>query len=361
MITVNGRFLAQRLRGAQRYAHEVTRRLIHARGGGGIRVLMPRHSESLPEEFGGVAKQVGRLRGHPWEQLELGRFADEGDGVLWSPIGVGPMGAKCHVPTIHDVFAVRFPGWVGRRFHLWYSFVLPRIASSARHIVTVSEYSKGGIVEALEVPEEKVSVVYLGVDPGFVIATADEIAATRRKYGLPQDFILTLGSLEPRKNLDRVVEAWSSLAADGRPPLVIAGGLGDRRVYGNYDADRLRRHKDIQLLGYVPDEDLSPLYSAATVFVYASLLEGFGLPPLEAMACGAAVVVSDTSAMSETHGGLAFLVDPGSVESIATEIEKALQTGRSPAEKEEQSRMVKERFDWSNTAKRTEEILHRYE
>lgn len=307
-----------------------------------------------------MSDEVGRLGGHPWEQLELGRIASKSGGVLWSPVGAGPMGAKNHVPTIHDVFAVQFPEWVGRRFHLWYSFMMPRLARSARHIVTVSEYSKKGIVEAFGVPEEKISAIHLGVDSRFGVATEDEAEATRRKYGLPRDFIMTLGSLEPRKNLDRVADAWSALDADGKPPLAIAGGL-DRRVYGDYDAEGLRRHEDIRLLGYVPDEDLPSLYGAATVFVYASLLEGFGLPPLEAMACGATVVVSDTSAMKETHGGMAHLVDPGDAESIADGIRKALEATKTPAEREAQSARVKERFDWSETASRTEGILSRYE
>lgn len=360
MITVNGRFLTQRITGAQRYGHEIVRRLA-ARNTNNLRILMPRYRGAIPDELLAATRQVGRLKGHPWEQIELGRYANKEGGVLWSPVNVGPISARCQVVTIHDVFSIEFPDWVGRRFHLWYSLLLPRVVSSARHLLTVSEYSKSRIVETLDVPESKVSVVYPGVDANFAISGQDQLSRIRSKYNLPEEFILTLGSLEPRKNLHQVVDAWLQLDGDERPPLVIAGGLGAQKVFGSYDASELQRHRDIQLLGYVPDEDLAALYGAARVFVYASLLEGFGLPPLEAMACGASVVLSDTSAMRETHGGMAFVVDPNDTESIAGGMLQALRDEQTPAGRERQSEMIKERFDWAGTANQVGEILQRYE
>lgn len=360
LISVNGRFLTQKIQGAQRYAHEVTRRLLCMRGADEVRILMPRHPSPVPREFAGAARQVGRLRGHLWEQAELGSLAGE-NGLLWSPIGVGPIRAKRQVVTIHDVIHFQFPRWFGRKFRLWYSFVQSRLATSSRHIITVSEYSKATIIETLGVPEEKVSVVYHGVDDRFDIPAEADLERVRRKYDLPETFIMTLSALEPRKNLDRTVDAWLRLDRKERPPLIIAGGLGSSRVYASYDADSLRRHEDIRLTGYIPDEDLPALYGAASVFVYASLVEGFGLPPLEAMACGSTVVVSDTSAMKETHGGLAFTVDPESTESISDAIAKALDDTRGPERRREQSQEIKHRFDWAKTAQKTESILGRYE
>lgn len=361
MITINGRFLTQNMTGTQRYAHEVARRLVGSRGGEGVRLVMPKHEGPLPEELSASTLQMGRLQGHPWEQLELGGWANRGGGVLWSPVNVGPVNARDHVVTIHDVFSIKFPQWVGRRFHLWYSFLLPRIASSARHIITVSDYSKEAIIDALGVAEDKVSVVYEGVDTGFAVAGRSEMSRVRQKYGLPEDFILTLGSLEPRKNLERVVDAWLRLDEKSRPPLVIAGGLGVRRVFGSYDTEFLRRHKGIRLLGYVPEGDLPALYAAATMFVYASLLEGFGLPPLEAIACGATVVTSDTSAMKEVSGGMAILAAPDSTHSIADGMTEAMETKQAPADREHRSRVIKERFDWAGTADQVGGILERYE
>jgi glycosyltransferase involved in cell wall biosynthesis len=259
------------------------------------------------------------------------------------------------------VFSIEFPDLVSRKFHWWYSFLLPRLAASAQHITTVSEYSKQRIVDRLQTPEEKVSVVSSAVDHRFSLAEPDQVAQVSERYSLPREFILTLSSLEPRKNLERVVNAWLRLDEEDRPPLVIAGGLGVQKVFGSYSIGDLRRHKGIQLLGYVPDEDVAALYSAATIFVYASLLEGFGLPPLEAMACGATVVTSNTSAMKETSGGLAFLVDPNSIESIANGIVEALGTKRSPADRDRLSEYVRDRFNWSNTANQIAKILEQYE
>lgn len=358
MINVNGRFLTQKTTGTQRYAHEVSRRLIRMRKD--IEVLVPPGVRQIPDEFVVVTRCAGRLQGHLWEQFELGRLANKNRGVLWSPANVGPVGAKRHVVTIHDLFSIRFPEWVGRRFHLWYSLLMPRLTSAASHIVTVSQYSKGVIVETLKVPEEKVSVVYPGVDADFAIADANEMFRVRQKYGLPEEFVLTLGSVEPRKNLERVVEAWLRLEED-KPPLIIAGGLGASKVFGRYDAKGLQRHKNIRLIGYVPEEDLPGLYTSATVFVYASLLEGFGLPPLEAVACGATVVTSRTSAMRETSEEEAFMVEPTDVESIANGMAQACRTRRTSAEREERAERVKKRFDWAYTTERIAEILKRYE
>jgi glycosyltransferase involved in cell wall biosynthesis len=361
VININGRFLAQRITGPQRYAHEVVRRLIRTRGTKNVKVLVPPYRDPVPKEFVAATSRGGRLRGHPWEQLELGRLANKNGGVLWSPVNVGPVSAKRHVITIHDVFSIQFPRWVGKRFHLWYSLLLPKLASAASQIITVSEYSKVSIVETLRVPEEKVSVIYPGVDARFGIVGNDEVLRVRQKYGLPAHFVLTLGPLQSRKNLERVVDAWLQLDDRDKSPLVIAGGLGARRVYGSYYAGGLRQHRNITLLGYVPEEDLPGLYTSATVFVYASLLEGFGLPPLEAMACGATVVTSRTSAMRETSEGEAFMVEPTSVGSIAEGIARAYRTDQTTAEQEERAERVKKKFNWTSTTEQVAAILERHE
>ena len=361
MINVNGRFLTHRVTGTQRYAYEVSRRLVRTRGATDVRVFVPPNVELVSKELVAVTSRVGHLRGHPWEQLELGRLANKSGGVLWSPAQVGPISAKRHVLTILDVIMLQFPQWVGRRFHLWYSLLLPRVASAASHILTISEYSKESIVETLKVSEEKVSVIYPGVNDCFSVAGKDEVLRVRQKYRLPTNFFLTVGSLEPRKNLDRVVDAWLRLGESDEAPLVIAGGVGSRRLFGSYNAERLQRHENVKLLGYVPDEDLPALYTSATVFVYASLVEGFGFPPVEAMACGTTVVTSNTSAMRETSEGEAFMVDPTNIDSIAGAMAQAYQTERSAAEQETQAERVKTKFNWTNTADQVANVLERYE
>jgi glycosyltransferase involved in cell wall biosynthesis len=359
MIAINGRFLTQRVTGSQRYGYEVTRRLISRRITEQIMVFVPPHEIAIPGEFLEVTKQIGRLSGHLWEQLELGASSNACGGVLWSPVNVGPIVARRHVVTIHDLSAIQFPEWVGRRFHLWYSFLLPRIASSARHIITDSEHSKVMIAEVLKVPEEKISVVYLAADRRFAVAGSYEVSLLRKKYELPQDFILTLGSLEPRKNVERVVSAWLKLDRRSRLPLVIAGGLGSQRVFGDYNLEALRRHKDILLLGYVPEADLPALYSAATVFVYVSLLEGFGLPPLEAMSCGTPVITSNTTSLPEVVGDAAVTVNPKDVEAIAESMHRMLSDGGLRIEMRDRGFDRARLFSWDETSEEVLQILQR--
>jgi glycosyltransferase involved in cell wall biosynthesis len=318
-------------------------------------ILVPQHKEHISEEFATVTRQVGRLQGHLWEQLELGRFANRTGNVLWSPSNVGPIIARRHVVTIHDLSAIQFPEWVSRSFHTWYSFLLPRLATSARHIITVSDYSKASIVRAFGVPEEKVSVIHLAADPKFTAAEQIDITLLKERYDLPENFILTLGSLEPRKNLSRLVLAWLKLDRASRLPLVIAGGLGDKQVFGDYDAEFLHRHEDVLLTGHVLEEDLPVLYSAATLFVYISLLEGFGLPPLEAMSCGTPVITSRTSSLPEVVGDAAITVDPEDTEAIAETMERMLCDGVLSTKMRKRGLERAKLFSWDKT---TEQVLH---
>jgi glycosyltransferase involved in cell wall biosynthesis len=359
MIKVNGRFLTQRVTGSQRYAHEVTRRLVSLLGKEEMQVFVPRHKGPVPEDFVGVTQSIGRLRGHLWEQLELGLRANRDGGVLWSPVNVGPVVARRHVVTIHDLSAIQFPEWVGKKFHAWYSFLLPRLAASAEHVITDSEYSRAMIVETLGVPEEKVSAIYLAAEPKFTAAGRNEVARLRGRYGLPESFVLTLGSLEPRKNLSRVVSAWLELDRSSRLPLVIAGGLGDQKIFGDYDVAALRRHEDVLLTGYVPEDDLPALYSAATVFVYVSLLEGFGLPPLEAMSCGTPVITSNTTSLPEVVGDAAVTVNPKDVEAIAESMQRMLSDGGLRIEMRDRGFDRARLFSWDETSEDVLQILQR--
>ncbi len=354
-LEVNARFLTQRLTGAQRYALEVGARL-PSRLGAPLTLLTPDREQmlSLPGEL----KPCGRLGGHPWEQLELPR-ARSRERLLFSPCNVGPLAVSRQVLTIHDVFSIQRPQWVSRAFHRWYSFLLPRLARRVAHIITVSDYAKGTIVESLKVAPDKVTVTPLGVDRRFRPAAAADIEGVRERLGLPERFILTLGSLEPRKNLASVLDAWARFPGDSRPPFVIAGGLGNSAVFGAYQPQALPS-EGVMLLGYVPDELLPALYSAATLFVYPSFEEGFGLPPLEALACGATVVTSNTSAMREICAPYATLIDPYDAASLAEGMQAALELAEAPELRRRRAHEVAQRFTWERTTEQLAEVLLRY-
>lgn len=246
--------------------------------------------------------------------------------LLHLPAGLGPVrGSFPKVVTIHDAMPVRFPAMFRPWYRKYAAVVMPRVAQAARAVITGSQSAKQEIVEWLRIPAERVTVVPYGVDPAFVPLDPedDQIAVVRARYELPRLFVLTVGSVEPRKNLARLLEAVSILRARAGTldlTLVHAGAEGWRPQEARAAVKTHRLDGAVRFLGYVPVDDLRVLYAMARAFVYPSLWEGFGLPPLEAMACGCPVLTSRVSALPEVAGGAAVLVDPISVEEIAAGI-----------------------------------------
>lgn len=353
MININARYVTQRLTGVQRYATEIVRFFPTDQ----VTLLCPRAMSSLDVEVTSRIRTLGRWQGHLWEQVELGSYARRSGHLLWSPCNVGPLLHSRQVVTIHDVFAVEYPEWVGRKFHRWYRVLLPQLARRAQHLLTVSEYSKRRIVEVLGVRPSKITVIPCGVGQQFRPAATFDRDRVRERYSLPEKYILTLGSIEPRKNLARTVVAWKKLPPN-RPPLIIAGGLGKAEVFGTTSLTALHEEPGIRLLGYVPDEDLTALYSMAEVFVYAALMEGFGIPPLEAAACGVPVVTSNTSAFREHAAAYAALVNPYDVDSIRQGIERQLNHPPDSPQRYRWTRYIHEHYSWQSTSQAVWQVLH---
>jgi len=193
-----------------------------------------------------------------------------------------------------------------------------------------SQATKQDLIELLGVPPEKIAVVYGGIEARFSPA-ADPAgdAMVRQKYGLEQPYMFTLGTLEPRKNYVRLMRAYHRLSqeAGSVPPLIVAGGKGWLYEDIFAEVERLGLGERVRFLGYVQDTDLPALYRGAELFVFPSLYEGFGFPPLEAMACGCPVVCSNSSSLPEVVGDAAILVDPTDEEQIA----RALYAGLTEA------------------------------
>lgn len=298
-IVVNGHFKGRHFAGVERYASEVLRFL-----GPDTRVVQP------------PARAAG-LRGQLWEQLWLPRLVEK-DACLWSPANTGPLAVQRQVVTIHDLSVLDHPEWYDPNFRLWYRLLLPRLVQRVDKILTVSEYSKGSILRRLGVPADKVTVVPEGVD--LRVFHADDPGRVHVKYGLPDRYILFVGSLEPRKNIERLSLAWSRLTEFQDVQLVIAGP----QVGGSVPSAITRLRRRTRYLGYIPDEDLPALYAGAVFFIMPSLLEGFGLTVLEAMACGTPVIASQAGALPEIVGNAALLVDPTSVEGMTEAIRRLL-------------------------------------
>ncbi|MCG3209413.1 MAG: D-inositol-3-phosphate glycosyltransferase [Anaerolineae bacterium] len=218
--------------------------------------------------------------------------------------------------TVHDLSFVRHPESVmpgmTRHLNTW----VPRSVQRADHVIAVSEATRQDLIELYGTLPEKISVLYHGVSAHFKPITAPaNLAQIRRKYGLGNaPFILSLGTIQPRKNYLRLVQAFARLNRDTR--LVIVGGRGWDSAALLAEIDNLGLAGRVLFPGYAPDDDLPALYSAATLFVYPSLYEGFGLPALEAMACGTPVVASCRSALPEVVGQAGLLVNPEDVDEM---------------------------------------------
>jgi glycosyltransferase involved in cell wall biosynthesis len=252
--------------------------------------------------------------------------------------------------TLHDLIFLFHPE-THKPLNRWFlTLMMPRFLRAADAVIAVSECTKRDAIRFYGIPEEKITVIHEGVNPRFRPASPEAIAAVRARYGLPEHFILYVGTIEPRKNLTALLEAFHHLLATHDLRLVIVGKKG--WLYEGF----FRRLRELGLedrvifTGYVPDEDLPAIYSAADLFVFPSLYEGFGLPVLEAMACGVPVICSNTSSLPEVAGDAALLVDPTDVRALAGAMERALTDEGKWREMRERGLQQAARFSWDEAA-----------
>ncbi len=220
-----------------------------------------------------------------------------------------------NVITVTDVSPLLHPETHGRLQGMYHRHIFPQVLKRADAVVTISASSKKDIVSCCGIGEDKVHVIHLGVEARFVPGVGGDSEVARR---LPDRYILNIGTLEARKNLPRLLEAFAVARKKGLDRKLLIGGAAGWRL-SNLAAvvEKHRLEEDVVFLGYVKDEELPILYGRAEFFVYPSLYEGFGLPILEAMACGTPVITSDCSSMPEVAGEAAMLVDPYDVTALA--------------------------------------------
>jgi glycosyltransferase involved in cell wall biosynthesis len=273
--------------------------------------------------------------------------------LIHEPAFVGPQASTCpFVVTIHDLSFLTYP----QNFPVLnraYLRAFTRLSvRRARRIIAVSESTKRDLIRYYGVEPAKVDVVHNGVDPGFHPLPAAKVAEFRRRRNLPDRFILFVGTLEPRKNVSRLIDAYA-LLSEPRLPLMLLGGKG--WFYDEIFA-RVRMlglQGEVTFVGYVESDELPSWYNAATLFVYPSLYEGFGLPPLEAMACGTPVVASNTSSLPEVVGQAGLLVDPASSEALAAAMQRVLEQPELQAEMRSAGLAQAQSFSWEKTAAST--------
>lgn len=229
------------------------------------------------------------------------------------------------VLTVYDLRLARMPETYSRARYLFLRSVIPRSLGRSDRIIAISDDTRKDLIDRFGLPPEKITVSHCPVPAGFArVEDPSVLESIREKYGLPQEYVLSVGKIEPRKNIELLIEAFSSIREHFPVGLVVAGKM-DPAFREYYDRVRKRGLEEkVIFTGYVEDGDLPALYSMASLFAYPSLHEGFGIPLLEAMACGAPVLTSNTSALPDVAGDAALLVDPSSVESIAGGLERIL-------------------------------------
>jgi glycosyltransferase involved in cell wall biosynthesis len=283
-VAINARAAARaQIGGVERLAREMARRLPQLRPDR-YRVIRP-------------PAALAHRTGHLWEQAVLPVRALRHE-LVYSPANLAPLLSRRNVLVIHDVASLRHPEAYSRPYVAYQQRMLPALARRARLLITVSEFSRRELVEVLGIAPERITVIPEGVDERFC-ARADP-AATSARYGLVRPYVLAVGTMSVRKNLAVLEPAGRALRERG-VDLVVAGS---DRAYLHAPSVSLRR------LGYVPEEHLGGLYAGARALAMPSLYEGFGLPCLEAMACGTPVVAATSGALPETVGDAGLLVDP---------------------------------------------------
>ena len=252
----------------------------------------------------------------PW------RLRREGVSLVHEPHYVLPPLTPCRsVVTIHDCIHLMFPQYLPNRFaHLYARAFMWTATRQAARILTVSEASKRDILRFFAIPADKVQVIYNAIDGRFLTppdeATTERV---RQRYQLDHPFVLYVGNIRPHKNIERTIDAFGRTREDGPTglKLVIIGDEVSKYPSLRQMVHRHKLDKHVRFLGFQPQETLASFYRLARAFVFPSLYEGFGLPPLEAMACGTPVITSNVSSLPEVAGDAALLVDPYDVEALA--------------------------------------------
>lgn len=368
-IGIDAHFASYELRGMGKYVVQLVAGLV--RSGGAHEYVVYGHAEMFPQPNGHSNvrfRNPGALPYPVWEQAVLPRWVRQDRlELLHCPANTAPVSLPKDlklVVTIHDVMyllpkrVLPRSNVIRQRFGSVYrKFVVPRGARRANRIIADSEFTKQEVVEYLEILPERIRAVHLGIDAEFA-SLGDEINGTPEEIGaqvLDAPFILALGAGDPRKNTLAVIRAyaarWRDLPSQER---LIVVGLRDWQSSAACELVRqLGLNERVFFAGYVSEQSLAWLYKAARCFLYPTLYEGFGLPPLEAMACGTPVITSDRTCVPEVARGAAILVDPTSEESIGDALVRLLHDESLRRELIGRGKAQVRKFGWQETVRKT--------
>ncbi len=372
-IAFNAHFLNEPFTGTGRYVYNLLAALGRVDGYNEYHVLTPSDVAVRPDTPGSFQ----------WETISVGAASRAGDNVaklVWEqrtfPAAAKRLGAQLsHVPhfappmrtygvptvvSILDIIPLRMPAYRGSATAQAYAQLVARAAHHATAIITISEFTKADIMDVLQIPPERIRVIQLAPDPRFRPADLGAQRAVREKYGMGERFVINVGGMDVRKNIATLVGAFATAyftTGDRDLQLFIAGDpnrLGSSPVYPNWRPLAQTFGIDDRIVcAPVAEEDLPALYSAAAVFVFTSLYEGFGLPPLEAMACGTPVVCSDATSLPEVVGVAGLQVDARDPEAVAAGIQRVLESAETAHRLREWGLTHARSYSWERVATET--------
>ena len=317
--------------------------------------------EELGPRFRPVVENAGAysIREQVALPIDLRRESAE---LFHAPHYVLPPLTPCRsVVTIHDCIHLRFPQYLPNK--IGYAYARGQMWAAthkAARVITVSEASKRDILRYFRVPESRIDVIYNAIDDRFwQQPDTEEIARVRERYRLDDPFVLYAGNIKPHKNLERLIEAFHTLRQDSdlaHVKLLIIGDEISKYATLRRAVHRYKLHKHVRFFGFVPDKTLAVLYRLARVFVFPSLYEGFGFPPLEAMASGAPVITSNVSSLPEVVGDAALLIDPLNPSEIADAMRRVLMDSDLREDLRQRGRRRVQEFSWERSVRRVREI-----
>lgn len=265
------------------------------------------------------------------------------------------------ITMVHDMAYKAYPETVRMKTRKFLEMSLEKTCKRADKIITISEFSKSEIIRYLQVDDDKIEVIPLGVDTEFYHTDykKEDIEKTKEKYRFNCEYFLYLGTIEPRKNIERLIRAYGALCDQekGVPKLILAGKKGWLYEEIFNTVKELKLDDMIEFLGYIDLNDVPKLICGATAFLFPSLYEGFGLPPLEAMACGTPVITSNTASLPEVVGEAGLLVDPFSIDEIKEAMRRIITEPELQAKLRKAGLLQASKFSWEKTAKRIEQII----
>ncbi|MBN1535642.1 MAG: glycosyltransferase family 4 protein [Anaerolineales bacterium] len=357
-LAINGRFLSQPATGVQRYAHELINGWDRMLQNGEIdprqyqlEILIPPLTKPNNTYQHIPIRQVGRLQGNLWEQLELPLHSRR--KWLFNPGNISPIMKLNQIVTIHDASVFATPYSYSRSFLMKYRLVYKVLAKTAKLILTVSDFSKTELIKYCHIDPQRLVVIPEGSDH---ILRIEPDQGVFEKHNLGKNpYLLTVGTNAPHKNLKIIYQAAEKLSAQALD-FVVVGSDFDRW----FNAPQITSSDRIKKLGFLSDAELKAVYQKAVAFIFPSQYEGFGLPPLEAMACGCPVIASNTASVPEICGDAALYFDPDNPAELVEKIMRVINDVNLQSELRGKGISRASHFSWAATSKKTWESLVEY-